>query len=54
MQQVQYSKMCITLKCNLRIDWEFGNKLILPISFEQCYKNIIPESRNGPLINKIL
>ena len=49
MQQVQYSKMCITLKCNFRIDWKFGNKLILPKSSEQCYKNIIPQSRNGPL-----
>ncbi len=49
MQQVQYSKTCITLKCNLQIDWKFGNKLILSISSEQCHKNIISESRNGPL-----
>ncbi len=49
MQQVQYSKTCITFKYNLRIDWKFGNKLILSISTEQCYKNDFSESQNGPL-----
>ncbi len=28
MQEVQYSKTCITLKSNLQIDWKFGKKLI--------------------------
>ena len=50
MQQMQYSKTSITLKRNLRIDWKFGNKLILSISSEQCHKNTISESRNGPLM----
>ena len=49
MQQVQYNKMCITLKRNLRIDWKFGQKLILSISTEQCHKNNILRSQNGPL-----
>ncbi len=54
MQQVQYSKTCITLKRNLRTDWTFGIKLILSVSSEQCPKNIISESRNAPLISKVL
>ncbi len=29
---VQYSKTCVTHKCNLRIDWKFRNKLILSTS----------------------
>ena len=49
MQQVQYNKMHKTLKHNLRIDWKFGNKLILSVSTEQCHKNNNSESRNGPL-----
>ena len=28
--------ICLTHKLNLRIDWEFGNKLILSISTELC------------------
>ena len=53
MQQVQYNKTCITLKSNLRIDWKFGHWLILSISTEQCHKNSISKSRNGPLTGKI-
>ena len=50
MQQVQYNKTCITLKsCNLRIDWKFGYRPILSISTEQCNKNSISKSQNGPL-----
>ncbi len=34
---VWYSKTCIThelkLKCNLRIDWKFENKLILSMNY---------------------
>ncbi len=33
------SKICIALKNSLRIDWKFGNKLILSISTELCDKN---------------
>ena len=40
MQQVQYNKMCVSLKSNLRIDWKFGHKLILNVSTEKC-QNII-------------
>ena len=36
MQQVQYNKTCIILKRDLRIDWKFGDELILSISTEQC------------------
>ncbi len=50
MQQVQYNKMCITLKRNLRTEWKFGHRLILSISTEQCHKNSISKSQNGPLI----
>ena len=53
MQQVQYSKTCMTLKRNLRIDWKFGTKLILSTSTEQCHKNNISESQNGPLIGVV-
>ncbi len=49
MQQLQYSKTCITLKRNPRFDWKFGNKLILCISTDQCHKNNISKSQNGPL-----
>ena len=42
-------KKCITLKRNLQIDWKFGHNLILSISTEQCHKNNISKSRNGPL-----
>ncbi len=40
---------CITHKCNLGIDWKFGNMLILSISTELCHKNNMLGSQNGPL-----
>ena len=49
MQQGQHSKTWITFKRNLRIDWKFGSKLSVSISTEQCHKNNISESQNGPL-----
>ena len=45
MQEVLYSKTCITLESNLKIDWKFGNELILSISSEQCHKNIISDHK---------
>ena len=50
MQQAQCNKTGITLKPNLRIDWKFGHKLTLSIFTEQCHKNSISKSQNGPLI----
>ena len=29
---VRHSKTCTTHKCDFRINWKFGNKLILPVS----------------------
>ncbi len=48
MQQVQYNKMCITLKRNLRIEWKFGHRLILSISTEQSHK-IAPQNHKRDL-----
>ena len=43
-----YGKSCITHKLNIKIDWNFGNKLILYISTELCPK-ISMLGSNGPL-----
>ena len=53
MQQVQYNKMCLNPKRNLRIEWKFGHSLILSISTEQCHKHSISKSQNGPLMTLI-
>ncbi len=47
---VWYSKTCINHKRNLRIDWKFGNKLILSVSIELCHRNSMLGSQNGLLI----
>ncbi len=44
---MRYSKTCIIHKANLRIDWEFWNKLIL--SSKLVIKNYMLGSQNGPL-----
>ena len=49
MQHYDIVKTCITHKQNLRIDWKFGNKLILSVSTELCHKNVMLGSQNGPL-----
>ena len=38
MQQVQYNKMCISLKRNLGTDRKFGHKLILNVSTKDVIK----------------
>ncbi len=35
--------------CNLRIDWQYGNKPILSVSTELGNRSSMPGSRNGPL-----
>ena len=46
---INYDNMCITHKCNLRTDWEFGNKLILTLPTGLCHTNTMLGSQNGPL-----
>ncbi len=46
------SKTCSTQKHNLRIDWKFGNELILPTSTKPCHKISILGSQNGPVTGK--
>ena len=48
---VWYSKTCITHKRNLRIDWNFGNMLLLSASTDSCHKNNMLGLQNRPLMS---
>ena len=43
------SKTCITRKSRVRMDWKFGNKLILSIPTERCHKSSMLK-QNGHLM----
>ena len=50
--KVQYSKMCVAHKHNLRINWKFGNKIFYGLTFrptDLCHKNNMLGLQNGPL-----
>ncbi len=54
LDHVTYSKTCITHKRKLRIDWKFGNKLILSISTELSLKVSITRNSCAPCEHTIV